>query len=151
MFTRRILELLYEDDEELERLEHIRHINELLDSETIPGRGGSHLVEDASECPSGYSCNPEEMKRYSDEYLRVAESTALESLIKFCENLNTIFGDKYLRQPNSMTSNGCSQKMQQGDFLECLAPLTVCIGNGTIALLLGMVLTQVAQSMQARF
>ncbi|KAJ8651210.1 hypothetical protein O0I10_013333, partial [Lichtheimia ornata] len=42
MFTRRILELLYEDDEELERLEHIRHINELLDSEMIPVRGGSH-------------------------------------------------------------------------------------------------------------
>lgn len=169
MFTRRILELLYEDDEELERLEHIRHINELLDSETIPVRGGSHpgrryiyrnhqfahecLVRDYFAPEPVYTEQHfrrrfrmskrlflyivEEMKkvdtlftqRYdaamkpglsplvratavmrqlaygigadtADEYLRVAESTALESLIKFCENLNTIFGDKYLRQPN---------------------------------------------------
>ncbi|KAJ8660811.1 hypothetical protein O0I10_003454, partial [Lichtheimia ornata] len=127
MFTRRILELLYEDDEELERLEHIRHINELLDSETIPRYdaamkpGLSPLVRATAVMRQlAYGIGADT----ADEYLPVAESTALS-----CST------------PENAT----------GDFLECLAPLTVCIGNGTIALLLGMVLTQVAQSMQAQF
>lgn len=34
-----------------------------------------------------------------DEYLRIAESTAIESLLQFCCTINKVFGNEYLRQP----------------------------------------------------
>lgn len=37
----------------------------------------------------------------SDEYIRIGESTALESLKMFCRSVNNAFGDRYLRLPNA--------------------------------------------------
>ncbi|XP_042420619.1 uncharacterized protein LOC122008822 [Zingiber officinale] len=36
-----------------------------------------------------------------DEYLRMGESTAIRCLFKFCEYVDEIFGDRYLRKPNA--------------------------------------------------
>ncbi|KAL5570233.1 hypothetical protein UlMin_026808 [Ulmus minor] len=36
-----------------------------------------------------------------DEYVRIGESTAIESLKKFVKAIITVFGDEYLRSPNS--------------------------------------------------
>jgi hypothetical protein len=35
-----------------------------------------------------------------DEYVRIAESTAMECLKYFCENIISIYGDHHLREPN---------------------------------------------------
>ena len=37
---------------------------------------------------------------YTDEYVRIGESTALESLKHFCRAVIEVFGDEYLRAPN---------------------------------------------------
>ena len=36
-----------------------------------------------------------------DEYVRIGESTAIESLKKFVKAIIAVFGDEYLRSPNS--------------------------------------------------
>ncbi|KAK9048197.1 hypothetical protein SSX86_032840 [Deinandra increscens subsp. villosa] len=38
---------------------------------------------------------------FMDEYIRIGESTAMESVKKFSETLVRIFSDKYLRSPNA--------------------------------------------------
>ncbi|XP_035551517.1 uncharacterized protein LOC108981773 [Juglans regia] len=38
---------------------------------------------------------------FMDEYIRIGESTAMESLKKFCKTIVTIFSDEYLRSPNA--------------------------------------------------
>ena len=36
-----------------------------------------------------------------DEYLRMSESTCLESLYKFCKAVIAVFGPEYLREPTA--------------------------------------------------
>ncbi|XP_018810345.2 uncharacterized protein LOC108983230 [Juglans regia] len=38
---------------------------------------------------------------FMDEYIRIGESTAMESLKKFCKIIVTVFSDEYLRSPNA--------------------------------------------------
>ncbi|KAJ0467388.1 putative harbinger transposase-derived protein [Helianthus annuus] len=38
---------------------------------------------------------------FMDEYIRIGESTAMESLKKFCETIVSIFSSEYLRSPNT--------------------------------------------------
>ncbi|XP_035551461.1 uncharacterized protein LOC118349841 [Juglans regia] len=38
---------------------------------------------------------------FMDEYIHIGESTAMESLKKFCKTIVTIFSDEYLRSPNA--------------------------------------------------
>ncbi|XP_041000248.1 uncharacterized protein LOC121246228 [Juglans microcarpa x Juglans regia] len=38
---------------------------------------------------------------FMDEYIHIGESTAMESLKKFCKTIVTVFSDEYLRSPNA--------------------------------------------------
>ncbi|KAF5472425.1 hypothetical protein F2P56_009145 [Juglans regia] len=38
---------------------------------------------------------------FIDKYIRIGESTAMESLKKFCKTIITVFSDEYLRSPNA--------------------------------------------------
>ena len=44
---------------------------------------------------------------YVDEYVRIGESTAIESLKKFVNAVVQIFSDEYLTSPNKMTWLDC--------------------------------------------
>jgi hypothetical protein len=35
-----------------------------------------------------------------DEYMRMSESTCIDSMYNFCRAIILVFGDEYLRQPN---------------------------------------------------
>lgn len=51
-----------------------------------------------------------------DEYLKIAESTALETLRQFCESICKIYGEHYLRAPNE---NDIQKKMPKEVSQEC--------------------------------
>ena len=74
-----------------------------------------------------------------DESFRMAESTALECLRRFCAAVIAVFGEEYLRTPNEADVKRLLEEERQEVFPECLYLLTVCTGSGKTAPLLGMV------------
>jgi hypothetical protein len=69
----------------------------------------------------------------TDEYLRIGESTTLESLRRFVKAVIEVFGDEYLRSPNE---NDIARLLALGaerGGKVCSAHLTACIGGGRIA------------------
>ncbi|XP_042962638.1 uncharacterized protein LOC122296908 [Carya illinoinensis] len=49
---------------------------------------------------------------FMDEYIRIGESTAMESLKKFCETVVTVFSEEYLRSP---TANDIARLLAVGE------------------------------------
>ena len=45
-----------------------------------------------------------------DEYVRMSESTCLESLYKFCKAVIAVFGPDYLRKPTPEDTARCTTK-----------------------------------------
>lgn len=58
-----------------------------------------------------------------DEYLRLAESTALESLTWFCKEVHTCFFDEYCRQPTQANIDRILQVNTQRGFPGCIGSL----------------------------
>jgi hypothetical protein len=75
--------------------------------------------------------------------IRMAESTAMECLSRFCRAVVSVFGPNYLEHPMKNTLLIFWPKMKRGDFLECLVASIACIENGRTAYLLGSVCTKV--------
>ena len=51
-----------------------------------------------------------------DEYIRIGESTAIESLRRFMKVVIAMFGDHYLRSPNNIDITRLLQTEEQRDF-----------------------------------
>ncbi|XP_051190632.1 uncharacterized protein [Lolium perenne] len=65
-----------------------------------------------------------------DDYLCMAESTAIDFLYKFCRAVIAVFGEVYLRSPTAKDTEQILATMQQEDFLRCLKASTACIASG---------------------
>ncbi|XP_051219056.1 uncharacterized protein [Lolium perenne] len=69
-----------------------------------------------------------------DDYLRMAESMAINCMYRFCREIVVVFEKTYLRTPNAhpmrQTRLGSWHKMQRGVFVGCLAASTICTGHG---------------------
>jgi hypothetical protein len=71
---------------------------------------------------------------YVDEYVRIGESTAIESLRIFVRSIVDVFSKEYLRAPNADDTARLLNTAKSEDFLVCLEALIVCIGSGKIVL-----------------
>ena len=78
-----------------------------------------------------------------DEYVRIGESTAIESLRRFVQAVIAVFGDEYLRPPNNNDIARLLAIGEQRGFPGMLAVSTVCIGSRRIVRLHGKVCTLV--------
>ena len=67
-----------------------------------------------------------------DEYVRIGESTAIESLKKIVKAIIAMFDDEYLRSPDNNDIARLLEINSDRDFLGMLEALTVCIGSGKI-------------------
>ncbi|CCI44007.1 unnamed protein product [Albugo candida] len=68
-----------------------------------------------------------------DEYVRMAETTALESLKRFCVDVVDSLGDEYLRGPSTQDLSRLLQIGEERGSLECLALWIACTGAGRSA------------------
>jgi hypothetical protein len=66
----------------------------------------------------------------TDDYLRMAESTAFDCFYRFCRAVIAVFGDIYLRSPTVQDTAQILAFNEAQGFLGCLEALTACIGNG---------------------
>ena len=55
-----------------------------------------------------------------DEYVRMSESTCLESLYKLCKAVIAVFGPEYLREQNAADIAHLLAMMPAGAFRGCL-------------------------------
>ncbi|CAL8151777.1 unnamed protein product [Prunus armeniaca] len=53
-----------------------------------------------------------------DEIARMEKSITLESLVRFCDAVETLYTKDYLRRPTTRTSNGFYKKPKLEDFEE---------------------------------
>ena len=67
---------------------------------------------------------------FMDEYIRIGETTAMESLKKFTETLVNVFSGEYLRSPNANDIFRLLNVAEQRGFPGMLGTLTACTGNG---------------------
>ena len=74
---------------------------------------------------------------FSDEYVRIAESTTMMSLKKFVAAVVAIFSEQYLRSPNNEDIARLLAHGQNRRFPACWEVLIACIGNGKIVQLHG--------------
>ena len=78
----------------------------------------------------------------TDEYVRIGESTVLESLRRFVAAVVDIFEGEYLRYPNE-TDTACLLAMgERRGFPGMLGPSIVCIGLGRTVLMKNKVSTK---------
>jgi hypothetical protein len=64
-----------------------------------------------------------------DDYMRMSESTYHEAMYQFCEEVIVVFGEYYLREPNTYDTVGLLFINESKGLLGCLAALTACIGK----------------------
>ncbi|KAK1618171.1 hypothetical protein QYE76_023688 [Lolium multiflorum] len=77
--------------------------------------------------------------RYTDDYLRMSESTAIECMYKFCRAVVGKFGKYYLRRPTEEeTARIMTQNAARG-FPGMLESIDCMLGHGRTACLLGKV------------
>ena len=74
-----------------------------------------------------------------DDYIRIGESTALESLRKLVTVVVQVFGPEYLRLPNEHDTARLLIIGESRGFSGILVPLIVCTGARRIVLLHGKV------------
>ncbi|XP_050290510.1 uncharacterized protein LOC126728769 [Quercus robur] len=74
---------------------------------------------------------------FMDEYVRIAETTAITSLKKFVAAVVAIFSEEYLRSPNNEDIARLLAHGQNRGFQACWEVLIACIGNGKIVQLHG--------------
>jgi len=55
----------------------------------------------------------------TDEYVRIAESTSLDSVRHFVRAVVEVFGDEYLRHPNVVDTTHLLVMGEKKDFQEC--------------------------------
>ena len=72
-----------------------------------------------------------------DDYVRIGESTAIESLKGFVKAVVAVFSDEYLKSPNDHDIARLLDRVKIMVFLECWGALIVCIGSGRIVQLHG--------------
>ena len=72
-----------------------------------------------------------------DEYMRMGESTCLESMYKFCEAVVAVFGEEYLREPTVEDTKRMLSINESRGFLGMLGSMIACTGSGRTAPLLG--------------
>jgi hypothetical protein len=63
-----------------------------------------------------------------DEYLRMSETTFLDSMYNFCKAVIVMFVTFYLRDPNAKDTVYLLSSMRQGGFWGRLEVLIACIG-----------------------
>jgi hypothetical protein len=81
-----------------------------------------------------------------DDYIRMAESTAMECMSRFCRTMMSVFGSDYLRTHNEEnTARILAQNAERG-FPGMLVASIVYIGNGRAIRLLGRVCTKVTKA-----
>jgi hypothetical protein len=79
------------------------------------------------------------------DYIRMAESTAMECMSTFCRAVVSVFGSDYLRTPNEEdTACILGQNAERG-FPGMLVASIACIGNGRTVCLLGRICTNVTK------
>jgi hypothetical protein len=66
---------------------------------------------------------------YTDDYLRMAESTAFDYFYRFCRAVITVFGDIYLRSPTVQDTAQILAFNEARGFSGCSKALTAYIGN----------------------
>ncbi|KAK1645321.1 hypothetical protein QYE76_063126 [Lolium multiflorum] len=81
----------------------------------------------------------------ADDYLRMAESTALDCFYRFCRAVIAVFGDYYLRSPTVEDTERILATNEARGFPGCLEALTACIGNGRTVRLRGRECTRVTK------
>ncbi|CAN6683086.1 unnamed protein product [Malus baccata var. baccata] len=59
----------------------------------------------------------------TDEYCRLAKSTAIENLKRFCQAIQAIYGATYLRKPNREDLNRLPRKADKRGFLDMIGSL----------------------------
>ena len=69
-----------------------------------------------------------------DEYIRIGESTVIESLRRFVKAVITMFGDHYLRSPNNIDIARLLQTGEQRGFPGMLGSIDCSIGSEKIVL-----------------
>ena len=72
-----------------------------------------------------------------EDYGRMAESTTLDCMYKFCRVVVGCFGGQYLRAPNAEDTARILAENEARGFLGCLEASTACIGNGITVHFLG--------------
>lgn len=65
-----------------------------------------------------------------DDYVQMAETTALESLKRFCVAVVDSLGDEYLRGQSTQDLSLLLRIGEERGFLECLALWIACTGAG---------------------
>jgi hypothetical protein len=66
----------------------------------------------------------------TNDYLRMAESTAFDCFYRFCREVIAVFGEIYLRSPTVQDTAQILAFNEARGFPGCLEALTACIGNG---------------------
>ena len=74
-----------------------------------------------------------------DEYIRIGESTTIESLRRFVKAVIAMFGDHYLRHQTISILLDCYKRGNNVAFLACYGVLIACIESGKIVLPRGKV------------
>jgi hypothetical protein len=70
----------------------------------------------------------------TNEYVRIGESTTIESLRRFVAAVVDLFEDEYLRYPNEADTTRLLALGEQNVFPSMLGPSIVCIECGRIVL-----------------
>lgn len=83
-----------------------------------------------------------------DDYIRIGESTAIESLKKFVTTIVQIFGEQYLRKPNSADINRLMEVAKQRGFPGMLGSIDCMHWRWKNCLQHGMGLSQVVTMSQ---
>lgn len=74
---------------------------------------------------------------FLDDYVRMSESTIMESLEHFCESIISVFSSKYLRQPNTKDIKRLLHVGEARGFPGMLGSIDGMLGFGTCVLLHG--------------
>jgi hypothetical protein len=77
-----------------------------------------------------------------DDYLRMAESTAIDCLYKFCMAVIAVFGEVYLRSPIAQDTEQILATNAARGFPEMLGGSSACIGSRRTVLRFGRACTQ---------
>src|SRR3954470_21811758 len=66
----------------------------------------------------------------ADDYLRIAESIALDCLYRFCRAVIAVFGEEYLRSPTAEDTARILAVNESRGFPGMLGSMIACIGSG---------------------